>query len=141
MSEITAPSWKEKELEIAKEKRIYRMLLYWEAAEPTPLPFTISLDMGYRCFVYPPTDASEDDMHRFLAWFVRRSGKKFLRVIRDEGSILWWNHGGSTFHFENANFEALFLLEKFRAGKKCHVVEETQIVKVKQLVCNDEAAA
>jgi hypothetical protein len=138
MSLITIPSWYEAELLIEKERRLVRMLLSWELIEAPPMPFTVSLDWGYRCFVYPPAESTDEQLHHFLAWFVRRSGKKFLRTMRDSGSIFWWNNGHAHFTFEGVNLEALFLLEHFKSGN-CTIIEEEKMVKVKRLVCNDGA--
>lgn len=144
MSLITVPSWEDKELDILKEKRIARMVRLWEALEPLPCAITLSLDMGYRCFVYPPPEVSDETLHFLLAWFVRRSAKKFERSIRPEGTIIWTNDWSNrTFEIDGENIdgqkiECMFILERFKANN-CRIVEEEQIVKVKKLVCDKPA--
>ena len=105
------------------------MILSWEEAEVPPIPFVLTFDWGYRAFVNPDPGATELDLHRLLAWFVRNSGKKFTRNMRDDGSIFWWNSGQSDFEFGVAPVNALILLEKFGAGN-CRIVEETKTVTV-----------
>lgn len=140
MSQISVQSWQAAIDAIEKEKKIARMIESWNSIEEIPVPISLTFDWGYRAFVNPPTDTADEDLHRLLAWFVRRSGKRFTRNMRDDGSIFWWNMSQNPrFEFEGESLDALIFLERFKAGK-CRIVEETKTVTVKKLVCDEPAA-
>ena len=141
---IDTYSWDYAEEDIQKEKRICYMVEKWGKENPPPISFKISADWGYRAFIHPFADAKEDEKRALVRWFVKSSGKKFVRFFREEsGKLAWWNLSSAADRPENEQFEdskgklnAVFLIENMALGK-CKIVEETKTIKVKKLVCEE----
>ncbi len=135
-------TWENQLKDIANEKRIVAMIKGWAVLEEPPCDLTISTDSGYRCFMYLPYDITEEQGHKILAWLIRRSGKKFLRFIRDSGvKPTWWNNDSydnptknDIFTDSMGEFKSLFLLENSPLGK-CKVIKKKKEVEVSELIC------
>ena len=140
MVQVMPGQWHDVIKNMALEKRIVRMVRRWADKDVPPVPIKMSLDWGYRCFVYPDEKSTEGELHRLLAWFVRNSGKKFTRFFREEGgTVTWWNTSQTDFKDDEGELSALFLIEKFPVGTcQIVIVEEIKTVKVKKLVCGGE---
>ena len=144
---INTYSWDNSEKNIAEERRICSMVEEWAKELPPPISFQTDPCDGYRVFIRPDHEESDDKKRALVRWFVRMSGKRFIRFFREEGgTVSWWNNEGYSDEMipNNENFEdkkgdlkALFLIENMAVGK-CKVVKVEKTIMVSKLVCGDE---
>ena len=130
--------WEDQAEARRKEARFVAMIERWVVRNEPPAEVQFSTDNGFRVFVFPGINTTDEEKHKLLAWLVRASGKKFMRVWNEADSrVFWWNDiEDRNFTDDEGEFNCIFLFERPALGG-CKIVEEEKMVKVKRLVCQD----
>ena len=145
MGKITVDTyaWDNFEKEMAQEKRIVAIIESWAEIENPPIDIYLMTYSASYVNVRPfQTDVTDVDKHKLLAWFVRLSGKKFLKHMRSNSELIWWNYSNfdkvdnDLFKDAQGELRALIMIENAALGK-CRFVEKTKTVKYKELVCDE----
>ena len=130
---ISNTSIEDRRKQLEKEEGFLNQIIEWDKEETLPCKIEVSTDWGWRVFIYPEAESTEEQKRKLVAWFVRRTGEKFISFFREDSkTVTYWNNNSN-----NGMDRPLYLIERLPVGKNCKIVKETKTVEVNKLVCVD----